>query len=319
MRWHAGSASSEKAASMSTITITNLRKIYGPVAAVDDFTLEIPGASVFGLLGPNGAGKTTTFKCLLDLARPTSGTILYDGRPLVPATLERIAYVPERSVLYDWMTVAEHLEMTRRAFAGFSPTRAAELLTAFRIDPRRRVRVLSKGMKTAVMIAIAFARNAEILILDEPTSGLDPVNQRHVLSLMINEAAKGNSVIFSSHQIGQVERAAEQIAVMDSGRLVLQGLVDDLKGDRKIVEGIFPNVTFALDGISNDPHVARVDRTERIVRLLVTGDADQIAARLSAAGAMGVRIVDLNLEDIFLYAVSPGTATADIVAKETSS
>ena len=304
---------------MSTITITNLRKIYGPVAAVDDFTLEIPGASVFGLLGPNGAGKTTTFKCLLGLARPTSGTIRYDGRPLVPAMLERIAYVPERNVLYDWMTVGEHIEMNRRAFANFSVARAQELLATFNIDPRRRVRVLSKGMKTAVMIAIAFARNAEILILDEPTSGLDPVNQRHVLSLMINEAAKGNSVIFSSHQIGQVERAAEQIAVMDAGRLVLQGLVDDLKGDRKIVEGVFPDVHFTLDGISNDSNVARTDRTERIVRLLVTGSADQIAARLTAAGAMGVRIVDLNLEDIFLYAVSPATATTDIVVKETSS
>ena len=79
-------------------------------------------------------------------------------------------------------------------------------------------------MRTAVMVALAFARNAEILILDEPTSGLDPVNQRHVLSLIINEAAKGNSVIFSSHQIGQVERAAERIAVMDRGRIVLDGL-----------------------------------------------------------------------------------------------
>ncbi|HEY1868830.1 MAG TPA: ATP-binding cassette domain-containing protein, partial [Candidatus Cybelea sp.] len=127
---------------MSTITITNLRKIYGPVAAVDDFTLEIPGASVFGLLGPNGAGKTTTFKCLLGLARPTSGTIRYDGRPLVPAMLERIAYVPERNVLYDWMTVGEHIEMNRRAFANFSVARAQELLATFNIDPRRRVRVL---------------------------------------------------------------------------------------------------------------------------------------------------------------------------------
>src|SRR5579862_7643061 len=106
---------------------------------------------------------------------------------------------------------------------------------------------------------------------------------------------------------------------MDAGRLVLQGLVDDLKGDRKIVEGIFPDVHFALDGISNDPRVARAERTERIVRLLVTSDADQIAARLSAAGAIGVRVLDLNLEDIFLYAVSPATATTDIVAKETSS
>ena len=301
---------------MSTITISNLRKLYGPIAAVDDFSLEIPGGSVFGLLGPNGAGKTTTFKCMLGLARPTSGEIRYDGRALVPSTLERIAYVPERSVLYDWMTVDEHVEMNRRSFSSFNRAHAFELLETFNIDRRRRARVLSKGMKTAVMVALAFARNAEMLVLDEPTGGLDPINQRHVLSLMINEAAKGNTVVFSSHQIGQVERAAEHIAVMDRGRLALQGLVDDLKGDRKVVEGIFPDVNFTLDGIVNDPRVGNADRTERIVRLLVTGGADEIAARLSAAGAMGVRVLDLSLEDIFLYAVSPSTARADVVTKE---
>jgi ABC-2 type transport system ATP-binding protein len=302
-----------------SITITNLRKLYGKSAAVDGFSLEIPTSTVFGLLGPNGAGKTTTFKCMLGLARPNGGSILYDGRPLVPATFERIAYVPERSVLYDWMTVEEHVEMNRRAFAKFSPARAFELLETFNVERHKRGRALSKGMRTAVMVALAFARNAEILVLDEPTGGLDPVNQRHVLSLMINEAAKGNSVIFSSHQIGQVERAAENIAVMDRGRLVLEGLVDDLKADRKIVEGIFPDVAFTLDGITNDPRVARTDRTERVVRLLVTDGAHEIASRLSSAGAMAVRVLDLNLEDIFLYAVSPGNATTDIVVRESSS
>jgi len=304
---------------MSTITISNLRKLYGRIPAVDGFSLEIPSASVFGLLGPNGAGKTTTFKCMLGLARPTGGEILYDGKRLVPETFERIAYIPERSVLYDWMTVEEHVEMMRRAFRSFDAARAFELLATFDIDKRRRARALSKGMRTAVMVALAFARNAEILVLDEPTGGLDPVNQRHVLSLMINEAAKGNSVVFSSHQIGQVERAAEHIAVMDHGRLVMQGVVDDLKADRKIVEGVFPDVSFTLDGITSDARVARADRTERIVRLLVTGGADEIAARLSSAGAHGVRVLDLNLEDIFLYAVSPATATTDVVAKDISS
>jgi len=304
---------------MSSITISNLRKIYGRSAAVDGLSLEIPGATVFGLLGPNGAGKTTTFKCMLGLARPTSGEIRYDGKILTPSMFERIAYVPERSVLYDWMTVEEHVEMNRRAFASFSSARAFELLATFNVEKHKRARALSKGMRTAVMVALAFAQDAEILVLDEPTGGLDPINQRHVLSLMINEAAKGRSIIFSSHQIGQVERAAEQIAVIDRGRVVLQGLVDDLKGDRKIVEGIFPDTAYTLDGIASDARVARVDRTERIVRILVTAGADEIAARLSASGAMGVRILDLNLEDIFLYSVSPGTATADIVAKGSSS
>jgi ABC-2 type transport system ATP-binding protein len=303
---------------MSTIQISHLRKFYGGSAAVDDLSLEIPSGSVFGLLGPNGAGKTTTFKCMLGLARAGAGTVLYDGQPLTPETFERIAYVPERSVLYEWMTVADHVEMTRRAFTHFKPARALELLTAFNVDPRKRARALSKGMRTAVMVAIAFARNAEILVLDEPTSGLDPVNQRHVLSLIINEAARGSSVVFSSHQIGQVERAAEQIAVIDKGRLVLQGAVDDLKADRKIVEGIFPDATYTLNGIANDARVVRADRTERIVRVLVREGADGVAALLAKAGATGIRVVDLNLEDIFLYAVSPADATADVVAEESA-
>jgi ABC-2 type transport system ATP-binding protein len=299
---------------MSTIQISHLSKSYGKVPAVADLSLEVPAGSVYGLLGPNGAGKTTVFKCMLGLAR-YHGDVLYDGNALVPATFEKIAYVPERSVLYEWMTAAEHVEMNRRAFARFEPARAFELLEQFGVDPRKRCRALSKGMRTAVMVAVAFARRAELMILDEPTSGLDPINQRHVLSLIVNEAARGNSVIFSSHQIGQVERAAERIAVLEHGRLALEGLVDDLKADRKIVEGIVPDASSSLDGIVGDPRIARVDRVERIVRLLVLSDAEPIAARLSQAGASGVRILDLGLEDIFLYAVSPADATANLLPK----
>ncbi|MGB6985893.1 MAG: ABC transporter ATP-binding protein [Candidatus Aquilonibacter sp.] len=298
---------------MSTISIKNLRKTSGPYIAVDDLSFEIPEACVFGLLGPNGSGKTTTFKCMLDLARPTSGTVLYDGAPLVPQTLERIAYVPERSVLYEWMTVAEHVEMQRRAYTKFNVARANELLSQFSIDQRKKARALSKGMRTATMVALAMAREADILILDEPTSGLDPVNQRHVLNLIINESARGATVIFSSHQIGQVERAAERIAVIDLGRLVLEGAVDDLKADRKIVEAILPSETFALNGLAGDPRIMRLDRNGRIVRALTTSDAQDVLARFEALGASGLRIVDLNLEDIFLYAVSPSDATADVV------
>jgi len=298
---------------MSTITIDRIRKSYGSYTAVDDFSVEIPAGTVFGLLGPNGAGKTTTFKAMLGLIRLDGGSVRYDGKPLVPATFERIAYVPERSVLYDWMTVTEHIHMTRSAFKGFVPKMALELLTQFNVDPRKRVRQLSKGMRTATMVALAVARQADTLILDEPTSGLDPINQRHVLNLMINESARGATIVFSSHQIGQVERAAERIAVMDRGKLALEGTVDDLKYGRKIVEGIFPTSDVSLEEFHHDTRLLRVDRDGRIVRLLTKEDATAFAARLEGMGASGVRIVDLNLEDIFLYAVSPALQTADVV------
>ena len=298
---------------MSTISIEHLSKSYGKFLAVDDVTVEIPSGSVFGLLGPNGAGKTTTFKCLLGLARCTAGEIRFGGKPLTPDLFESIAYVPERSVLYEWMTAGEHLEMQRRTFARYDTARASELMTLFSLDPRKRVRAMSKGMRTALAIVMAFAIHPETLVLDEPTSGLDPVNQRAVLNLIIESAAQGATVILSSHQIGQVERAADHIAVLQRGRVILSGAVDDLKSDRKIVEGIFPSEAIALDGLRRDGRIERVDQSGRILRLTVTSDGGGLAETLSQMGAQSVRIVDLNLEDIFLNAVSPEMQTADVV------
>jgi ABC-2 type transport system ATP-binding protein len=298
---------------MSTISISHLRKTYGPFVAVDDLSLEIPTGTVYGLLGPNGAGKTSTFKCMLGLANCGAGQIAYDGQPLTPATFERIAYVPERSVLYDHLSVADHFEMTRRAFKKFDVKRANELVAQFGVDPRKCARALSKGMKTATMVAIAFAREPDFLILDEPTSGLDPVNQRSVLNLIINEATRGCTILFSSHQIGQVERAAERIAIMQNGRLALEGAVDDLKADRKIVEGILPTEEFSVNGYASDSRIARIDKQGRILRLTVIHDPDAVAAELGSANVQGVRVVDLNLEDIFIGAVAPNTSNAVVV------
>jgi len=292
---------------MSTISMAHLTKTYGSLRAVDDVSIDVPSGSVFGLLGPNGAGKTTTFKCLLGLARPTSGRVSFDGAPLMAETFERIAYVPERSVLYEWMTAGEHLEMQRRSFSRFKPLRAKELMDLFSLDSRKRVRAMSKGMRTALAVVLAFSIEPEIMVLDEPTSGLDPINQRSVLRLIIQAAARGTTTVLSSHQIGQVERAADHIAVLRDGRVTLSGAVDDLKAGHKIVEGIFESDRFSLNGFASDARVVRVEKTGRILRLTVRSDGDEIARALSGMGALSVRVVDLNLEDIFLNAVDAGS------------
>ncbi len=295
-----------------SIAIQHLGKRYGAFAAVDDVNIDIPSGSVFGLLGPNGAGKTTTFKCLLGLAAPSSGKVLFDGQPLEPKTFEKLAYVPERSVLYEWMTAGDHLEMQRRSYTRYDEKRSRELMELFTLDPRKRVRAMSKGMRTALAVVLAFSIEPEIMVLDEPTSGLDPVNQRAVLKLIIDASAQGATVVLSSHQIGQVERAADHIAVLRDGKVVLSGAVDDLKAGSKIVEGIFGAEAGTLNGLSGDARITRVERTGRIVRLTVQAGGDAIAQQLSAMGAQGVRVVDLNLEDIFLNAVDAGQ-TADVV------
>ncbi len=295
-----------------SISIDRLTKRFGKFLAVDDVSIEIPTGSVFGLLGPNGAGKTSTFKCMLGLASPTSGSVRFDGKPLEPQTFEHLAYVPERIALYEWMTAAEHLEMQRRAYKSYSEKRAAELMQLFSLDARKSVRNMSKGMRTALSVVLAFAIEPETMVLDEPTSGLDPVNQRSVLKLIIDASAQGATIILSSHQIGQVERAADHIAVLKQGRVALAGAVDDLKADSKIVEAIFESDAAALNGLATDARVTRLEKTGRIYRLTVSAGSDEFAGRLTSMGAQSVRVVDLNLEDIFLNAVDGGQ-TADVV------
>ncbi|HZO95618.1 MAG TPA: ABC transporter ATP-binding protein [Candidatus Baltobacteraceae bacterium] len=283
------------------ITISNLTKRYRDVLAVDDVSLEIPNGSVCGLLGRNGAGKTTTFKCVLGFARPDAGDVRFDGERLAPRTFERLGYVPERPQLYPWMSVAEHVEMVRHSQPRFDAARAAELLATFRLPAKRASRKLSKGQQTALALTVALSTNPSLLVLDEPASGLDPVLQRAVLDILIDAAQDGATVLMSSHQIGQIDRAADRVAIMRDGKIVLAGETDDLRAAAKIVEGTFDGGVPELSGLSG---VVRIERAGTTLRAYANGAPDPIVARFDALGARGVRVLDRSLEDLFLEAVS---------------
>jgi len=285
------------------IDIRSLAKSYGDTLAVNNLSVEIPKGSIFGLLGTNGAGKTTTFKCALGLARATSGQVMFGGYPLAPPMFESISYMPERPALYEWMTGAQHIECARRTFANFDLPRALELANLFSLDLRKRVRTLSKGQQSAMALTLAFATHPNILVLDEPSSGLDPLHQRHVLDLMIDAAAGGATVLFSSHQIGQVERAADRVAILHRGELVLQGVVEDIKAQEKIVEATFDGDAPRFSELDANPNVRRVMRQGRLIRAYIRGAGDGVVAVIQAASPTSVRVLDQNLEDIFLVAV----------------
>jgi len=292
---------------MPTIEIDHLTKRYGQTVAVDNLSLQIPKGSVCGLLGPNGSGKTTTFKCMLGLAQPTLGGVCFEGMPLAPQTFERLAYVPEKSMLYEWMTGAEHLEVVRRSYARYDSARAAELMASFGLDPNKKIRAFSRGQRTALMLVLAFSTRPDILVLDEPASGLDPLHQRSVLDLVIDAAAGGATVIFSSHQITQVERAADRLAIIKNGRLILEGDLDSLKSSEQIVEAIFEQPP-SLNGIASDPRVRRIEQSGRVVRVHVRYDGEGFVGVLSGLGSKHVQILDQSLEELYLNAVvsAPG-------------
>jgi ABC-2 type transport system ATP-binding protein len=286
-----------------TIAIRGLTKRYGSFEAVSDLTLEVEQGSICGLLGPNGSGKSTTFKCLLGLTRPTSGSIEVEGKPVDASTFGNLGFVPERPALFRDFTVAQHLELNRLLYPSYDAARANELIDLFKLDRKKRAKRLSKGQQTALSLVLAFSFRPRIFILDEPASGLDPIFQRAALDLIIDAAAGGATVLFSSHQIGQVERAADRVAILKNGKLVLDGNVDTLKGQEKVVEAIFEGAVPESNGLVNDPRVRRVERTGRILRLYVRGDGDEFVRQLERLGPRSVDVLDLNLEDIFLGAV----------------
>ena len=300
----------------AVISVQRLSKRYGETQAVDDVSFEIAQGSIFGVLGTNGAGKTTTFKAMLGLAFPQTGEVRFDGELLRPELFERIAYVPERSVLYDWMTGREHLELTKRSFHRFDAARAQALINLFALDAGKRVKQLSRGQQSALALTLAFAIRPRIMVLDEPASGLDPIHQRHVLDLMIDAVAGGATILFSSHQIGQVERAADHVAIMHKGKIVLEGDAEALRAGEKVVEATFDGDAPIIAGLDGDPHVRRIMRHGRILRAYIRNGGDGIANLITAAKPTSMRVLNQNLEDIFLAAVGDDSAAALDAARE---
>jgi ABC-2 type transport system ATP-binding protein len=225
---------------------------------------------------------------------------------------ERVAFVPERSALYDRFNGDDHIEMTKRAFRSFDARRARAMLSIFSLDSKKRVSKLSKGQRTALGLVLAFATRPQIMVLDEPASGLDPIHQRAVLDLLIEAAAAGSAIVLSSHQIGQVERAADRVVVLKRGRVVLDGELDELRGREKLVEAVFASPP---DGarFERDPRVRRVERRGSTLRLYVHADPDGVMRDVGALAPTSVTLLDQNLEELFFSAVEePRPATLEV-------
>ncbi len=218
----------------TTIRLDSVTKQFDKTLAVDKFSLEIPSKSIYGMLGPNGAGKTTTIRMMLNIIYPDSGEIMFFGDKLQEEDKKNIGYLPEERGLYPKMTVLETLQYFAQ-LKGMKKKKALEAMDEWlhklNIHEHREKKVneLSKGMQQKIQFIATVQHDPDLLILDEPFSGLDPINVKLVKDLILDMNKLGKTIIFSTHQMEQVEKLCDSICLINNGKKIVDGKRTEIK------------------------------------------------------------------------------------------
>jgi ABC-2 type transport system ATP-binding protein len=229
------------------IEVRNLRKVYDNKAAVDGLTLTVPRGCFFGFLGPNGAGKTTTIKMLMGLAPPTEGTIRLLGLPMPEQSLaikQKIGLVPDETLLFDHLTGGEFLEFAGRIYGldrSVARERSGELLRLFELasDGRKLIAEYSKGMRKRVAMAAALIHRPQLFLMDEPFEGVDAMGARLMKDILLEQVRHGATIFLTSHVLEVVERLCDRVAIIQEGKLLREGSMDELRGSAETLEDAF--------------------------------------------------------------------------------
>jgi ABC-2 type transport system ATP-binding protein len=224
------------------LELEGLTRRFGDVVALDGLSFAVPPGQVFGFLGPNGAGKTTAMRAVFELIALDDGVVRWKGAPVTATVRRRFGYMPEERGLYAGMVVADQIEYLARLHgveSGAARLAAMHWLEMLGVADRAtsKLETLSLGNQQRVQLAAALVHEPELLVLDEPLSGLDPVGVDAVSAVLVEQATAGRGVLFSSHQIDLVEDLCESVAIIDHGRLVAAGTVEELTtgGRRRLV------------------------------------------------------------------------------------
>lgn len=291
------------------LQINDIAKRFGEVVALRDVSLDVRPGRIVGFLGRNGAGKTTTMRTVFGLVTPDAGSVTYDGGPIDHDLRLRFGYMPEERGLYPRMKVKDQLVYFGQ-LAGMSRTAAAESadnwLASFGLADRTNAKLedLSHGNQQRVQLAAAIIHDPEVIVLDEPFSGLDPIGVESLSGVLREYSARGSAILFSSHQLDLVEDICEDVAIIDEGRIVVSGQLEDLRENAS-----YRRVEVSVNGEVWDPPVdgaRRVESAGGIHHIVDAGlDVEQVLALARAAGPITrFSYEPPTLSDIFYQAVS---------------
>jgi ABC-2 type transport system ATP-binding protein len=292
------------------IEIKDLTRRYGKQDAVHGLSLTVRPGRCYGFFGRNGAGKTTTIKCLLNLLRPTSGSVRVFG--LGPqkdevAVKSRIAYVPDVVAFYPWMTVRDTLEYLASFRAHWNRDIEADLLRRFGLNATQKTTSLSKGQRTQLALIGAICPEPELLLLDEPTSGLDPIVRREFIQTVIGAYQSGDAgrrtVFVSTHLISEFEGLIDEFTIIEQGRELLTMDADAARDRFRKIRARFAQPPARLDL----PGALRVKQNGREVEIVANGSSDALLAKLKAHSPEEVQTESLTLEEIFVASNTLGS------------
>src|SRR6187455_876249 len=283
------------------VDVNGLSRSFGSKGALDGVTFRATAGQVHGLVGANGAGKTTLIKHLLGLLRAATGSVRVFGLDPVREpvrVLGRVGYLSEERDLPEWMRIDELMAYTQAFHPTWDETYARQMLESFALDPSKKIRELSKGMRAQAGLIAAVAHRPELLILDEPSSGLDVAVRRDILDAIVRTVADdGRTVIFSSHLLDEVERMSDHVTMIQNGRVTLSGVLDDVRRDYQR-----SRVRFA-EHFNQPPTLDTallMEGSGRTWSVIHSGSIERFHHSVLALGGEVVESRDATLEEIFL-------------------
>ena len=282
------------------IQVNKLIKSFDGFRALEGLDIHVPKGAVYGLVGPNGAGKSTVIRHLAGIYRQDSGEVLIDGQPVYenPEIKGRIAYIPDDIFFYTQATINDMMKFYRSVYPRFSPERFEKLEELFNLDRKQPMRKLSKGMQKQAAFWLAMSQCPEVVILDEPVDGLDPVMRRQVWSALLADVAEnGTTVLVSSHNLRELEDVCDHVGIMNHGRMLVERSLSALQDNIVKIQLAFADGGKLPEGLE----ILHRSSTGRLQQLILRGSAEELTAKLSAAGPLFLDVVPLNLEEIFIY------------------
>lgn len=299
---------------MSVIEINGLTKDYGNHKGVFDLTFQVKQGEVFGYLGPNGAGKTTTIRHLMGFLTPDKGSasiLGMDCRKDTAKIMESLGYLPAEMAFFDGMNGMNFLKFMGEMRGMKDNSYRDKLIELFELDTKGRIRKMSKGMKQKLGIICAFMHDPKVLLLDEPTSGLDPLMQKLFADLILQEKAKGKTILMSSHSFEEIERTCDRAGIIRQGELVATENIRNLKEKRRKTYFITFDSSMAAEEFARKDAYDQITVNGQTAKVSVLGNVSTFVRNLSDFTILDLDTESSSLEDVFMQYYGDENHTAN--------